>query len=89
MWHHLLHLCDTYLWHIPGVIVAVMGIPVGNKPVDEHEWAPVGYVPNLRPQEDDSAATHVAYQAQLDIDQENEYHDQDGAFLASIFNRIT
>ena len=78
--------CDTYLWHIPGVIVAVRGIPVVNKPVDVHERAPVGSVPNLQRQEDDSVATHVAYQELLDIDQVNVNQDQDGAFLASIFD---
>ena len=65
------------------MIVAVRGIPVVNKPVDVHERAPVGSVPNQQRQEDDSVATHVAYQGRLDIDRENAYQDQDGAFLAS------
>ena len=68
------------------MIVAVRGIPVVNKPVDEHERAPVGSVPNRQRQEDDSVATHVAYQELLDIDQVNVNQDQDGAFLASIFD---
>ena len=62
-----------------------MGIPVESKPVEhEHESVLVGSVPNRQRQADGSVATHVAYQELLDIDQENEYHDQDGAFLASI-----
>jgi len=69
------------------VIVAVRGIPVVNKPVDEHERALVGSVPNRQRQEDDSVATHVAYQELLDIDQVNVNQDQDGALLASIFDR--
>ena len=67
------------------MIVAVRGIPVVNKPVDEHERALVESVLNLQRHEDDSVAKHLACRELFDIDQENEYQDQVGAFLALIF----
>ena len=63
------------------MIVAVRGMPVVNKPVDEHERELVVIEPIQLLLVYDSVATHVAYQELMDIGQANGYQVQDEAFL--------